>query len=685
MRIELVPPDSHVDLGAVIALGDKNRGRLGHLPHAVYREAAHEQRLLVALSGNDVVGYALFRLPRDEVSLTHLCVAQEVRGGSISQALVDAISERHKARLGIRAKCRDDYGLNRTWSRLGFRARASAVGRGVDRAAMTVWWKDHSHTDLFSEYEQPVELRAAIDLNILCDLADPVGRGHRSDFLLADALNGRLQLMVTSGMHAEIAGLSADRRRSLLLAADPFPVVNADPAEAAALQDRVLAEMRLAVPQFPRTPQDLSDVVQIVHAAAAGLRVFLTWDDGLIAKLGPIMAEITGMKVMAPEYVVVHLDRLSDEEAFLGTSMDGSGFRRTRADGDVEAILDVFLAQSSGERRRDLKARVRGLSQQGHIVELVDDDDGPAALFCAVIEDEILKVPLLRLANHRMADTLARHLLWMFRRQGRESGARMVQVTEPHLTPRLSQAADFESMIHADDQWYAPIIDVCGSAAQVTEAANEALRGSRLSAAPLLSQGLTRHLATRLELAWWPAKILDSDLPCYAIPIQVPFAQELFGYPGALTSRDTQLSLGREHAYFHSSRRSGLTAPARVLWLATGEQQGTAHFFGVSTLDSLVVDTPPQLFAALSYYGVFDLSAITAAARGNDTAEALRLSNTELFTTPVSRRRYERHRARLDGPTGFYSAKKISPELFAAIYIEGTHRKHDRDKPDGLN
>jgi hypothetical protein len=48
-----------------------------------------------------------------------------------------------------------------------FQPRAKTTGRGRDRAPMTVWWMEHGHPDLFTEFEQPVEVRAAIDLNIL--------------------------------------------------------------------------------------------------------------------------------------------------------------------------------------------------------------------------------------------------------------------------------------------------------------------------------------------------------------------------------------------------------------------------------------------------------------------------------------------------------------------------------------
>lgn len=46
----------------VIALGDANSSTLGHLPYAVYEEAAESGCLLAAVHGDEVIGYALFAL-----------------------------------------------------------------------------------------------------------------------------------------------------------------------------------------------------------------------------------------------------------------------------------------------------------------------------------------------------------------------------------------------------------------------------------------------------------------------------------------------------------------------------------------------------------------------------------------------------------------------------------------------
>lgn len=96
----------------LIKLGDASSKTLGMLRPAVYRDAASKGCLLVARQGDDVAGYTLFRRPRSEVALTHVCVAQEYRCSGVARSLVDRVSALHPTRLGLLAKCRNDYGID---------------------------------------------------------------------------------------------------------------------------------------------------------------------------------------------------------------------------------------------------------------------------------------------------------------------------------------------------------------------------------------------------------------------------------------------------------------------------------------------------------------------------------------------------------------------------------------------
>lgn len=107
----------------LIDQGTRASWALGLLPQAVYYEAASENRLLAAWHGSEPVGHALIRLSRDRVTLTQLCVREDFRGRGVALWLVNEVGVRHRERLGLLAKYRDDHPNSaQIWRGLG-RAR----------------------------------------------------------------------------------------------------------------------------------------------------------------------------------------------------------------------------------------------------------------------------------------------------------------------------------------------------------------------------------------------------------------------------------------------------------------------------------------------------------------------------------------------------------------------------------
>jgi len=74
------PAPGDAALAQVIELGAEARPTVGFLPDSAFTERAEQGTLLVALDGDAVVGYALFDLPRDEIRLVQLVVAEARQG-----------------------------------------------------------------------------------------------------------------------------------------------------------------------------------------------------------------------------------------------------------------------------------------------------------------------------------------------------------------------------------------------------------------------------------------------------------------------------------------------------------------------------------------------------------------------------------------------------------------------------
>jgi GNAT superfamily N-acetyltransferase len=682
--VEAVEPgDPMIEL--LVDLGDRSRRTLGFMPRAAYWDAADHRRLIAAKRDGQAVGYALIRLPRNnQVALVHLCVAEDARGHGVAHALVDFIQDRYGDRWGIKAKCRDDYGLSSMWMKLGFEARATAVGRGKDQSPMTVWWLDHGHPDLFSflvepeiDEDEPDLLEAALDINILMDLHIRRDQPNavRSRVLEADHLVGRLRLVVTEGIDHDLARHPVDQRQRLQAAADHYSHRSAAKEQV----EKLFAAME-AASETPLTEQDKGDLWQIAAAVAAGIGVLLTWDDGLrarFARLREVVPALGEFRVYDPDHLITHLDELARAWAYQPARLQGSEYDQVRAGADQESDLMRFLDQPGGERRGEFRDALRRLAREQVppwlIRSATEPTEPPVACYATRLTGEILQVPLLRLTAHPLSETLARQLLWMLRQDALDQHASVIDISDPHLSGALVRAAAAEAFHRSGDHWYGWVISVCGSAQQITEAANHARDLANLGSGPLLRSHLAPRAAAEIERALWPAKLTDSELLHYIVPIQPRWSSDLLGYPVQLTSRRIELALGREQVYYRAADRL-VVAPARILWRVSKGRHNTSLIIGTSALDDIQVGAPEVLHAAFSQYGVFELADLEGDGKDRSIAEAVLFSDTELFDAPINDRQYDALKSRWGGPKNFMSPRRIKPELFQVIYNAGTGR-----------
>jgi hypothetical protein len=182
--------------------------------------------------------------------------------------------------------------------------------------------------------------------------------------------------------------------------------------------------------------------------------------------------------------------------------------------------------------------------------------------------------------------------------------------------------------------------------------------------------------AAALERAWWPVKILDSDLATYLVPIQQRFSTELLGMPDTLIPRSDSLGLVIEHVYYRSSGGARPAPPARLLWYMSEGGRGVSHpasIIACSQLDTVVVGDPHELHSRFQHLGVWHRETVERAARGQ-VAQALRFTHTEIFHHPISRERFQQL-SNDHGSTGQppQSPRKIPTALFADLYAEGRH------------
>ncbi len=668
--------DSHL-LNEIVALGDQYRRTLGFLPPAAFQQAASSHTLVAAIHDGRVVGYALYSLPRQVVRLSHLCVSENLRGHGLTRLLVDEISRLHADRLGIVLKCRKDYAANGLWPHLGFELQGEVPGRSKQRLPLCLWRRDHGHPHLFSAIESLGLLRVALDVNVFLDLElDREREGAiESQSLADDWLVDQIELVVTSELSREIARLSSEPERSRqLLAAQRYRSLPADRGAIEATAQRILNHVaRTQNLDLSADPSDISDVLHVAEAFLAGVTVLATRDQRLL-RWSAEAIETCGVRVMRPADVVLHVDELARAQAYRPIELQDTKYRLTPVRSGSEADLLAFLHENEGEKKSEYMARVRLLRAEGrrwNRVLLRSPKGDPIAFYVTGANDTELVVPIFRVKTPRLENTVARQLLSIIRDQARNDGYSIVRITDPIL-PRYTEIAVRDNgFIRHKGSLVGFVISACADSATVNALATQAADRVDLRM-PTLRPHLSPVIAAELERTLWPAKITDSDLPNYLIPIRPTWSAELFGVPRILMPRQDRLGISREHVYYRSPRPRVEQAPARLVWYVTGSgTDGLAAIIGCSRLQEVVRDKPAALYQAYRHLGVWQLEQIDRASRGNQ-ALALRFADTEIFHRQVSLRRLRHLADENCQRLSLRSPQKISAELFAAIYQEGS-------------
>jgi GNAT superfamily N-acetyltransferase len=662
-------------LDQTVALGDMSRRTLGFLPQVAFRQAADSGTLLAAIHGGQVLGYALYSLPRQVVRLTHLCVSENARGQGIARRLVDAISERHADRFGITLKCRKDYPANELWPKLGFTPQGERRGRSRQRLPLTVWWRDHGHPNLFSAAESIGLLRVAVDVNVFLDLESrsEQRRVIGSKALADDWLADQLELVVTGELIRELARMPDGHEKSRQQgAATKYPRLSVAGGAARSFARHITEHvLRTQALDLSVDPGDQSDVRHVAEASLAGVTVLATKDDKLHRWAAGVFG-LTGVRVMHPSDVILHIDELARAQAYQPIELEDTRYQLAPVRSGSETELLTFLHRAEGERKVPYLELIRGIAAGGPQwtrTVLRNPNDKPIAFYATGEVGDELVVPILRIADERLEQTITRQILFQVRDQARRTGRRIIRITEPDLASETQRILREDGFLRLESHWIALVIQACGNASAVNALVARAAEqvGLRL---PALQPGLSAVIAADLERTMWPAKITDSLLPTYVVTIKPAWSADLFGIPRAMTPRPNMIGLSREHVYYRSSIPRMVT-PARLLWyVADAPRGGVAAIIGCSRLDEAVVDKPAALFQRFRHLGVWHLDQVTQAAKSGQ-AQALRFADTEIFECRIPLRRLHQLEVVHGQTLALRSPQKITTDFFTAIYQEG--------------
>lgn len=220
MKIEVIDEQSP-HLQTVIELGDANKKTVGFLAHTAFVGHARRGNIFVAVDSQaGCVGYVLYEFTRrhNRHRLVHLCVAPSHRGKGIAKFLIDYLKQITKESSGIGLHCREDFQLEKLWSRLGFVAKYDKPGKNKEGKLFVFWWFDHGHADLFDAAPtQKLESRlcVVIDTQIFAEIyTDKETDFAESKSLFSDWLQTELELCITDEIFNKITWLKDSKERN---------------------------------------------------------------------------------------------------------------------------------------------------------------------------------------------------------------------------------------------------------------------------------------------------------------------------------------------------------------------------------------------------------------------------------------------------------------------------------------
>jgi hypothetical protein len=132
-----------------------------------------------------------------------------------------------------------------------------------------------------------------------------------------------------------------------------------------------------------------------------------------------------------------------------------------------EEEVSAFFDQSGGESGSAFADRLRSLNEDRVVWhrELLRDGQGhPIALYVWALDGRTLIVPVLRTTAHPLEETLARQLLFLLKRLGRDCGAEIVRFTDPWPSAVAKAAAGDDGFFEHDGRLVALLANVCGTA-----------------------------------------------------------------------------------------------------------------------------------------------------------------------------------------------------------------------------
>lgn len=649
---------SSSDVDAVEALRAENNDTVGFLARPVVADYIELDCGLGIRGSRGLVAYCLFARQRHHIRIIHLCVAASARGAGHARRLVNAVvDEAKRDRVGVvRLNCRRDYAANAMWPELGFVALDEKEAK-TPGALLVTWCRGvpgPAQEDIFSVLASDDSVNAVIDAQLVFQLDGSDGdiaKGLQADFL-ADLL----VLHVADETFNEIdrAKSPEQRRRSRSLA-QAYPRVQYDMDRVSVVEQ----DLRRILPSS--TASQKSDIRQIAITADSNVNIFLTRDEGLLAK-APEIERIASVDVLHPYQLIVRLDEFTDSDSYNPAPVSGMDLAWRKVTEVEAAALPMGEFLGSRERKARLKERLDTVLANPRTwrTEGLWSEDSLIAIRSVKYDGQRdrLVVGLCRASRAAERQLFTEYAIASVVSEAVEKGFPMIELVNDSTTPEAVEAALRLDFVPTDQG----LIRYCPAKTMTSSTLRATVQPQHVGAS-----------TTDLEKACSPVALEDGDLPCLMVPIKPGYARSLFDTNLAaddLFGAERGVLLGAENAYFRKgSHHRMIQAPARILWYVSGN----AGVVALSHLDDVQIGTPKDMFRDNRRFGTLSWPDIWEMCGGDtfQTIMVLKFSRTFLFRSPIDfgslKRLFSKHSSSLV----VQSPSRVPRDLFLDIFRQG--------------
>jgi len=594
----------------------------------------------------------LFRVVQRYASVTHLCVAEGVRGAGIGSAMVDRLIEISSENLfGVRANTRQDYPVSKIWKKFGFTVSGEKPGRGADLTPVFTWRYEHSRAALWDYLQFPLPV-AVLDTNTVLEIQDE--SDEDSVALTESWIREVLTLAITEQFRVDLTSNPNSEKRAWRLdhAHDSFELITAQSGVVTNIKRQLRSEIT-------RSPGAV-DLNHVSTAIAIGAKFFVTKDAELRALLETAAAD-RGLQIVEPSELIAKNDESIHSASYQPRRLLGTDLHidQVRGSATIEELCDTFVNSLEGETKRQLRSALRSALSQPNdrrLYAVVDksNNDQYRGLFVISESPQRIEISLLRTESSPLGELVDDQVTAWLIEQSIRADIPVIQVSDRFVRDSSIQSLIEHGFIHnSEGQMKISIPGIWDSQSLLdrirtipVESTNLQEQTSTFLESALHHEQLDTMEHNSVESVLFPAIISNGLMEYWIVPIQPQWATQLFESRTAeedMFGPSHESMLRRDNVYYRSVVGPNLESPAKILWYVStgpGTYPRSQTISAISTLESSQVFSAKIAYDRYAKYGAYSEEDVLRLADGDQSKplNVLRFSRNILLPNPVALR-----------------------------------------------